>query len=76
MLNPTKCASGVASRKFLSLIVSQRGIEANLDKINTIMDMAPPKSIKEVQKLTRRVVALGRFMSFDLEIGVYLFLIR
>ena len=29
-LNPRKCAFGVASRKFLSFMVSQRGIEANL----------------------------------------------
>ena len=29
-LNPSKCAFEVASRKFLSFMVSQRGIEANL----------------------------------------------
>ena len=29
MLNPSKCAFGVASRKFLGFMVSQRGIEAN-----------------------------------------------
>ena len=29
-LNPRKCAFGVASRKFLGFMVSQRGIEANL----------------------------------------------
>ena len=30
-LNPSKCAFGIASRKFLGFMVSQRGIEANLE---------------------------------------------
>ena len=32
-LNPSKCAFGIASRKFLGFMVSQRGIEANLEKV-------------------------------------------
>ena len=32
-LNPNKCAFGVSSGKFLGFMVSQRGIEANPDKI-------------------------------------------
>ena len=32
-LNPMKCAFGVSSGKFLSYIVSSRGIEANPEKI-------------------------------------------
>ena len=47
-LNPSKCAFGVFSGKFLGFMVSQRGIEANLDKIQAILDMEPPKNIKEV----------------------------
>ena len=62
-LNPSKCAFGVSSRKFLGFMVSQRGIEANLDKIQAILNMKPPKNIKEVQSLTRRVAALNRFVS-------------
>jgi len=30
-LNPEKCTFGVASRKFLGYLVTQRGIEANPD---------------------------------------------
>ncbi|KAL8088405.1 hypothetical protein AgCh_038254 [Apium graveolens] len=63
MLNPTKCAFGVESGNFLGLMVSKRGIEADPDKIKAILDMEPQKTIKDVQKLTRRVVALGRFIS-------------
>ena len=44
-------------------MVSQRGIEANPDKIQAILNMEPPKNIKEVQSLTGRVVALNRFVS-------------
>ena len=62
-LNPNKCAFGVSSRKFLGFMVSQRGIEANPDKIQAILDMEPPKNIKEVQSLTGRVAALNRFVS-------------
>ena len=47
-LNPNKCAFGVSSGKFLKFMVSQRGIEANSDKIQAILDMEPPKNIKEV----------------------------
>ena len=62
-LNPSKCAFGVSSGKFLGFMVSQRGIEANPDKIRVILDMEPPKNIKEVQSLTGRVAALNRFVS-------------
>ncbi|XP_063948099.1 uncharacterized protein LOC135152193 [Daucus carota subsp. sativus] len=58
-----ECAFGVGSGKFLGLMVSKRGIEANPDKIKAILDMEPPKSIKDVQKLTGRIAALGRFIS-------------
>ena len=62
-LNPSKCASGVSSGKFLGFMVSHRGIKANPDKIHAILNMKPPRNIKEVQSLTRRVAALNRFVS-------------
>ena len=62
MLNPTKYAFGVGSGKFLGLMVSKRGIEANPNKIKAILDMEAPTSIKDVQKLTGRFAALGRFI--------------
>uniref|UniRef100_A0A2N9G5B1 RNA-directed DNA polymerase n=1 Tax=Fagus sylvatica TaxID=28930 RepID=A0A2N9G5B1_FAGSY len=37
-----------------------RGIEANPDKIKAILEMQPPKTTKEVQRLTGRVAALNR----------------
>ena len=62
-LNPSKCAFGVSLGKFLGFMVSQRGIEANPNKIQAILNMEPPKNIKEVQSLTDRVAALNRFVS-------------
>ena len=41
-LNPSKCAFGVSSGKFLGFMVSHKGIEANLDKIQAILNMKPP----------------------------------
>ena len=62
-LNPAKCAFGVSAEKFLGFIVNNRGIEANPDKIKAMLDMLPPSSIKEVQRLTGRIVALSIFVS-------------
>ena len=62
-LNPSKCVFGVASGKFLGFMVSQRGIEAILKKVQAIINMASPKSVKEVQKLTGMIAALNRFIS-------------
>ncbi|CAL8132253.1 unnamed protein product [Prunus armeniaca] len=62
-LNPTKCAFGVASGKFLGFMISQRGIEANPEKIQAILDMTIPKTVKDIQSLTGRVAALTRFIS-------------
>ena len=62
-LNPSKCAFGVSSKKFLGFMVSQRGIEVNPNKFQAILSMEPPKNIKEVQSLTGRVIALNRFVS-------------
>ena len=62
-LNPSKCAFGVSLGKFLGFMVLHREIKANLDKIQAILNMEPPRNIKEVQSLTGRVVALNRFVS-------------
>ena len=61
--NPSKCAFGVMVGKFLGFIVSQRGIEANLDKIRAIVEMALLKNVKEVQSLNGKVAAVNRFIS-------------
>ena len=62
-LNLGKYAFGVTAGKFLGFMVSQRGIEANPNKIRAIIEMAPLKNVKEVQSLNGKVVVLNRFMS-------------
>ena len=62
-LNPSKCAFGVTAGKFLGFMVSQKGIETNPDKIRAIVEMAPPKNVKEVQSLNSKIAALNRFVS-------------
>ena len=62
-LNSTKCIFGVSSSKFLGFMVSQWGIEANLEKVKAILDMTSLRSVKEVQRLTGRITALNRFIS-------------
>ena len=47
-LNPSKCIFRVASGKFLGFMVSQRGIEANPEMVRAILDMASPKTVKEI----------------------------
>ena len=62
-LNPTKCAFGISSGKFLGYMVSSRGIEANPEKIQAILEMKSLKTTKQLQQLTGRVAALSRFIS-------------
>jgi hypothetical protein len=45
-LNPEKCVFGVKKGKFLGCLVSTKGIEANLHKIEAILRMEPSKSRK------------------------------
>ena len=61
-LNLNKCAFGVMAGKFLGFMVSQKGIEVNLDKIQAIMELTPPKNIKEVQSLNDKIATLNRFI--------------
>ncbi|XP_057719175.1 uncharacterized protein LOC130933561 [Arachis stenosperma] len=61
-LNPEKCAFGVQGGKFLGFILTSRGIEANPEKCQAILDMHSPTTIKEVQRLTGRLAALSRFL--------------
>ena len=62
-LNPYKCTFGVTVGKFLGFMVSQRGIEVNLEKIRAIMELEPPRTVKEVQSLNGKIAALNRFVS-------------
>jgi hypothetical protein len=72
-LNPNKCIFGVPSGKLLGFIISHRGIKANPEKISAFTNTRAPTCIKDVQKLTRCMAALNRFISKHGERGLPFF---
>jgi hypothetical protein len=51
-LNPEKCIFGITKGKVIGCLISTKGIEANPDKIRALIQMQPPRSRKDIQKLT------------------------
>ena len=62
-LNPSKCVFGVTVGKFSGFMVSQRGIEVNPEKVRAIIELGPPMTVKEMQSLNGKIMALNRFVS-------------
>ena len=62
-LNPKKCACGVTSGKLLGFMVSQRGIEVDLDKIKAIVEIKPPRTEKEIRGFLGRIQYISRFIA-------------
>ena len=63
MLNPAKCVFGVPAGKLLGFLVSNRGIEANPEKIKAITSLAKLACINDVQRLAGCIAGLSRFIS-------------
>lgn len=61
--NPTKCVFRVNAGKFLGSVVTQRGIEVNLDQIKAVMETSAPSCKNELQRLTGHLTALGCFIA-------------
>jgi hypothetical protein len=57
----------------LGFIVSERDIKANPEKISAIMRMGPIQNLKGVQRVTRCLAALSRFISCLGEQGLPLY---
>jgi hypothetical protein len=62
-LNPEKCIFRVPRGILLGFVMSERGIEANLEKISTIMDIGPIKNLKGIQRVTGCLATLSRFIA-------------
>ena len=76
-LTPSKCAFGVSADKFLGFMVSQKGIEVSPNQVKAVMETPPPRSKKELQRLTSKLVALGRFIArFTNELRPFFLAIR
>ena len=69
-LNLEKCTFRVPSGKLLGYIVSAHGIETNLMKVKAILDMGPPRALRDSQKLMGCLATLSRFISRLGEKGV------
>ncbi|RDX60500.1 hypothetical protein CR513_61350, partial [Mucuna pruriens] len=66
-LNLEKCTFRVKGGKYLGFMLIDHDIEANPDKCKVIMNMHSPQTIKEVQRLTRRITLLSRFLPKSFE---------
>ncbi|KAK4383797.1 hypothetical protein Sango_2742600 [Sesamum angolense] len=62
-MNPSKCAFGVTSGKFLGFIVHQQGIEIEQAKIDAILRMPEPQNIHKLKSLQGKLAYLWRFIS-------------
>jgi len=61
-MNPEKCVFGVEGKKFWGFMLMHRGIRANPNKCQAIIEMQSLKCTKEVQRLIGRLMTLSRFM--------------
>jgi hypothetical protein len=62
-LNPEKCIIRVTRGRVMGCLVFTKGIEASPDKIKAILQMQPPQTRKDVQKLVGRIAALNWFIA-------------
>jgi len=62
-LNLEKCVFGVPRGMLLGFIVSERGIEANPEKVSTIANMGPIRNLKGVQRVMGCLASLSHFIS-------------
>nr|GEV68733.1 reverse transcriptase domain-containing protein [Tanacetum cinerariifolium] len=62
-LNPKKCSFGVEEGKFLGYMVTSGGIRANPKKTKALADLQSSRTLKEMQSLSRKLVALNQAVS-------------
>jgi len=61
-LNLQKCTFGAGGGKFLGFMITHRGIEANPNECNAILEMCSQTNDQEVQILNGRLASLSRFL--------------
>ena len=61
-LNDQKCEFSKTSIKFLGHIVSDQGIEADLDNIDAIVNMSPPTDITSLRRFLGMINQLVKFL--------------
>nr|GEY69388.1 reverse transcriptase domain-containing protein [Tanacetum cinerariifolium]GEY70323.1 reverse transcriptase domain-containing protein [Tanacetum cinerariifolium] len=72
-LNPNECTFGAVEGVFLGYMISLEGIKQWPDKIEVLLQLPSPRTIKEVQSLNRKLASLNRFLSKSTEKSLLLF---
>lgn len=62
-LNPAKCTFNVRSEKLLGFIISQQGIEVDLDKFRAIQEITALLIVREVRGFLGRLNYISRVIS-------------
>src|SRR5664279_6540131 len=62
-LNPEKCVFGVPAGQLLGFLVSERGIEANPEKLAAIERMERHTNLRDIQEFADCLASLSRFVS-------------
>ncbi|GJW56795.1 reverse transcriptase domain-containing protein [Tanacetum coccineum] len=72
-LNPKKCTFGAVEGTFLGYVVGPEGIKSCPDKVDVVLQLLSPRTIKEVQSLNGKLAGLNRFLSKSAEKSLPLF---
>ena len=72
--NPKKCTFGVTFGKLLGYIVSEKGIEADPDKIKVILDMPASRTEREIRGFLGILQYISRFITRLTDICELIFL--
>ena len=67
-MNPSKCAFGVSSGKFLGFLIHHRGIDLDPTKAEAIIALSPLTTLKELRSFVGKVSYLRRFIPGLVEI--------
>nr|GEW30392.1 reverse transcriptase domain-containing protein [Tanacetum cinerariifolium] len=55
------------TKQFLGYMITNEGIQANPEKVQAIINMTSPRTLREVQVLNGKLAALGRFLAKSVE---------
>ncbi|GJS91350.1 reverse transcriptase domain-containing protein [Tanacetum coccineum] len=72
-LNPKKCTFGAVEGMFLGYMIGPEGIKPCPEKIEAVLQLPSPRTIKEVQSLNGKLAGLNRFLSKSAEKSLPLF---
>ncbi|GJY19491.1 hypothetical protein Tco_0390982 [Tanacetum coccineum] len=62
-VSPKKCSFRAEEWRFSGHLNTKQGIKADPSKVKEISDLQPPKSISEIQSLSKKLAAINRFLS-------------